>query len=213
MRTDDLISALAADARAEASSSLSQRALVSLGVGAAVTALAFLAMLGPRADLLAPATLAATAGKIAVTGAVALAGALAALRLVSPGAPVGRALWPLLAALVGLAIWGVWETAMLGAEGWRVRLVGSNASHCLMLAPLFALAPLAGFLAALRRGAPVRPARAGAAAGLASAGVGAAFYALNCTDDSPLFVFVWYSLATAIVMALGAAIGSRLLRW
>ena len=50
-------------------------------------------------------------------------------------------------------------------------------------------------------------------AGLAAAGVGAALYAANCTDDSPLFVGIWYPLAVAIVAASGAAIGRRWLAW
>jgi len=41
----------------------------------------------------------------------------------------------------------------------------------------------------------------------------AALYALHCTDDSPLFVATWYSLAIAGVTVLGWAVGSRLLRW
>ena len=50
-------------------------------------------------------------------------------------------------------------------------------------------------------------------AGLASAGIAATYYASNCTDDSPLFVVTWYPLAAGIVALVGAAAGSRLLRW
>jgi hypothetical protein len=46
-----------------------------------------------------------------------------------------------------------------------------------------------------------------------SAGVGALLYATHCTDDSPLFVALWYGGATAIVVAIGALAGRRLLRW
>jgi hypothetical protein len=65
----------------------------------------------------------------------------------------------------------------------------------------------------MRQGAPERPARAGALAGLAAAALAATLYASNCTDDSPLFVALWYSLAALIVMAAGALVGGRLLRW
>ena len=54
---------------------------------------------------------------------------------------------------------------------------------------------------------------AGAAAGLLAAGIGATLYATHCQSDSPLFVAVWYVIATAIVTAAGAILGSRLLRW
>jgi hypothetical protein len=54
---------------------------------------------------------------------------------------------------------------------------------------------------------------AGAVAGLAASGIAATFYASNCTDDSPLFVLLWYPLAIAIVTAVGYVAGGRLLRW
>jgi hypothetical protein len=49
--------------------------------------------------------------------------------------------------------------------------------------------------------------------GLAAGGLAAAIYALFCDQDSPLFVATWYVLGVLIVTAIGAAIGSRLLRW
>jgi hypothetical protein len=61
--------------------------------------------------------------------------------------------------------------------------------------------------------APTRPALAGAVAGLLSAGLAATLYAAHCTDDSPLFVATWYTIATALVTAVGALIGSRVLRF
>jgi len=72
---------------------------------------------------------------------------------------------------------------------------------------------LAAALIALRHGAPTRPALAGAIAGLLSAGIAATFYASHCTDDSPLFVVTWYTIATALVTAVGALAGSRVLRF
>jgi hypothetical protein len=65
----------------------------------------------------------------------------------------------------------------------------------------------------LRHGAPARPAVAGAFAGLLSAGLAATLYASHCTDDSPLFVATWYSIATLLVTAIGALAGSRVLRF
>jgi len=96
---------------------------------------------------------------------------------------------------------------------WMSKLVGHNSLHCLSLIPLFAIGPLAALLYALRQGAPARPGLAGVLAGLAASGIAAIFYATNCTDDSPLFVATWYSLATAIVAGIGYVAGSRLLRW
>ncbi len=36
---------------------------------------------------------------------------------------------------------------------------------------------------------------------------------MNCPDDSPFFLAVWYMLATSIVVALGWFAGGRWLRW
>jgi hypothetical protein len=46
-----------------------------------------------------------------------------------------------------------------------------------------------------------------------SAGLAATLYASHCTDDSPLFVITWYSIATAAVAAIGALAGPRVLRY
>jgi len=46
-----------------------------------------------------------------------------------------------------------------------------------------------------------------------SAGLAATLYASHCTDDSPLFVMTWYSIATALVAAIGAFVGSKVLRF
>ncbi|MEX2741320.1 NrsF family protein [Rhizobium mongolense] len=65
----------------------------------------------------------------------------------------------------------------------------------------------------MKNGAAERPSLAGAAAGLAAGGIAAALYAWHCTDDSPLFLAVWYTTAIAAVTATGALIGSRYLTW
>jgi hypothetical protein len=72
---------------------------------------------------------------------------------------------------------------------------------------------LAAALLGLRHGAPTRPSVTGAVAGLLSAGLAATLYASHCTDDSPLFVATWYSIATALVAAVGALAGPRVLRF
>jgi hypothetical protein len=93
------------------------------------------------------------------------------------------------------------------------RLIGSNSRVCLTAIPLLSLPLLSAVLFALRRGAPTRPAVAGAFAGLASAGLAATLYAAHCTDDSPMFVATWYTIAAGIVAAIGAFAGSRVLKF
>jgi len=93
------------------------------------------------------------------------------------------------------------------------RLIGSNSRVCMTAIPLMSLPLLAAALIGLRHGAPTRPAVAGAIAGLLSAGLAATLYASHCTDDSPLFVTTWYTISTALVTAIGALAGPRVLRF
>ncbi|WP_349255527.1 NrsF family protein [Bradyrhizobium sp.] len=81
------------------------------------------------------------------------------------------------------------------------------------LIPLLASGPLAVFIAALKSGAPAAPGRSGAMAGLAAGSQAAVFNAMNCFDDSPLFVITWYPLAILVVVSAGYLAGVRHLRW
>jgi hypothetical protein len=92
-------------------------------------------------------------------------------------------------------------------------MIGHNARLCLTIIPSLSAFPLACFLYAMRHGAPERPGVAGAVAGLVSAGIAATFYAANCNDDSPLFVMFWYPMAIAVVCAVGALFGQKMLKW
>ncbi len=65
---------------------------------------------------------------------------------------------------------------------------------------------------AAARGQP-GPALSGALAGLAGGGLGAAVYAMHCTEDSPLFWVTWYGTAIVVVTVASTLIGSRVLRW
>jgi hypothetical protein len=105
------------------------------------------------------------------------------------------------------------ELFVIPESQWLPRLVGHNARICLTLIPLLSIAPLGCFLMALRYSAPSNPSSAGGAAGLAASGIAATFYAANCTDDSPLFVATWYSIAIFIVTLIGSLLGWKVLRW
>jgi hypothetical protein len=105
------------------------------------------------------------------------------------------------------------EITVIPSGSWQTRLVGRYAAFCVMFIPILSIAPLAGFLLALREGAPEKPGLAGAVAGLAAGGIAAAIYAWHCPDDSPLFLGTWYTLAITIVTTVGYFLGRRLLRW
>lgn len=122
-------------------------------------------------------------------------------------------LWPLAvlgAVAVAVALWA-YVTLPPGARS--MAMYGKTMIPCLVTIPVISALPVAAIFAMLRRGAVTRPALAGAMAGLAGGGIGAAIYALHCTEDSPLFYVTWYGLAILAVTATSALVGSRLLRW
>jgi hypothetical protein len=212
MKTSDLVAALAADTRTH-SFPLRPRIVLSLAVGALISAALFMSALGPRPDFAAASHTMWFDMKFVDTVALLLPSALLCLRLSRPEAKPGALAAWLAAPLVLLAGAVAMELSIAPSALWGAKLVGTNAVHCLTLIPLLSIPPLGALIAALREGAPRFPALTGALAGSAAAGAAATLYATNCTDDSPLFVATWYPLATLVVMAAGALAGRRWLRW
>ena len=212
MKTADLINALAAEPPPPALR-LGRRVALALVFGAAVSAVLFMAALGPRADINAAAHTLRFDLKFVDTLALLLPSALLAVRLLRPDARPGALVAALVAPLVLLGGAVIVELIVTPADLWMTRLIGTNALHCLTMIPLMSIPPLAALIYAMRAGAQSHPALTGALAGAAAAGVAATIYATNCTDDSPLFVASWYPLATLIVVAAGALAGRKWLQW
>jgi hypothetical protein len=212
MKTDDLINALSADSRTGVMP-LNRAWMLAAGVAIVLAAAVFFAMLGPRPDIATAAGSVRFLFKFVITAALAV-GAWTVVRLASrPEGVTAEALWLLAVAPALLVGALVLEMLAVPADQWRTRLVGTNYILCLTFIPLIGLAPLAAFLAVLRHGAPRHPGLAGAIAGTLAGGVAATFYAAHCFDDSPLFVATWYTLAIALLAALGALGGKSLARW
>jgi hypothetical protein len=184
-----------------------------VGVASALAAIVFFAVLGARPDIAAAAETPRFLLKFAITLTLAAGAFAVAFALLRPEGS-WRRLWPYLAAApVLLLLSAIVELAVVPPEMWSAKLVGANALVCLVFIPLIGIGPLGVLLLALRQGAPSRPALAGAAAGLLAGGIAASFYAAHCTDDSPLFVATWYSLAIGGLALAGAAGAHRFARW
>ena len=212
MDTDQLIRTLAADNPHRARPVGFVLALALLAA-APVSLLMFFAELGVRPDVMTAMHNPFFDLKFAVTLALAAAAITIALHLSRPEASLRGWVW-LLIIPAGLLVGGISGEMMVPQRlPMMTRLVGSNSKVCMTAIPMMSLPLLAASLVGLRHGGPTRPAAAGAMAGLLSAGLAATVYASHCTDDSPLFVATWYSLATALVTALGALLGSKLLRF
>jgi hypothetical protein len=212
MDTDQLIRTLAAD-NAHRARPVGFVLALALLAAAPVSVLLFFASLGVRPDVMSAMHNPFFDLKFAVTLALAISAIAVSLHLSRPEASLRGWAW-LLVIPAGLLVAGIGSEMMMPQRlPMMTRLVGSNSRACMMAIPLLSLPLLAAALLGLRHGAPARPALAGALAGMLSAGLAATLYASHCTDDSPLFVATWYSIATALVTAIGALAGARLLRF
>lgn len=212
MDTDQLIRTLAAD-NAHRARPVGFALMLALLAAAPVSLLMFFTELGIRPDVMVAMRNPFFDLKFAVTLALAISAIAVSLHLSRPEASLRGFGWLLLApvGILAAAIGGEMMTPQ--RVPMMTRMVGKNSWVCMTAIPVLSLPLLAGALIGLRHGAPSRPAVAGALAGLLSAGLAATLYASHCTDDSPLFVAAWYTIAIALVTAIGALAGAKWLRY
>jgi hypothetical protein len=212
MDTEQLIRSLAAD-NSHHARPVGYMLMLALLAAAPVALLIFFAELGVRPDIMTAMRNPFFDLKFAVTLALAISAVAVALHLSRPEASLRGFGWYLLIP-AGLLVAGISGEMMMPQRApMMTRLVGNNSKFCMTFIPVISLPLLLATLLGLRHGAPSRPALSGAVAGMLSAGLAATLYASHCTDDSPLFVATWYTLATALVAAVGALIGSRVLKY
>jgi hypothetical protein len=211
LKTNDLISLLAEDA--PVSMRLGRRMTLALMIGVVISAALLLSTIGIRQNMAEAIETSRVLFKIGVTLVLAVAASCLVFAIGRPGVPLlVRALALLIPLMLVIGAIGM-EMMMTPSDSWAARMIGKHAPFCVFFIPVLSIAPLAGFMIALRNGAPENPGMAGAAAGLAASGIAAAIYAWHCPDDSPFFVATWYSTAIAIVTVIGYLLGKRLLRW
>lgn len=212
MRTDDLIRALAED-RATPVVGPQRRVVLALAGGGAVTAALFFWLFGMRGDIASALSTWRFDFKLVTMAALFAAAMIATLRLGRPTANTANAVRPILLVVLLLLAGLAAELVLVPSGDWSARLFGKNRFICLAVIPLLSVAPLAAILTAMRESAPASPSLAGAFSGLLAGALAAILYASHCTDDSPLFVLAWYTIAIALVMAVGALAGRTMLRW
>ena len=212
MDTSELIKTLASAPHGPARS-LSTVWVGAIGVSIAIAALVFFTVLGLRADIAAAAETPRFLFKFLVTFTLAVSAFGCVRKLSRPGESWRKVALCLAIAPALLAVAVAVELFAVPSGTWSATMIGRNSLVCMTYIPLIGLGPLAVFLWALHHSAPTRPALAGAVAGLLAGGIAATFYAAQCTDDSPLFVAVWYTIAVGILAILGAVGASRFARW
>jgi hypothetical protein len=209
MKTDDLIKTLSQDAPAEPP--IWRSAAVAAVVAALGGAALFFAFIGMRPDIAAAMDTWRFNLKLALTLAAAVLLSWEFLRVMRPNAQAR--IWPSVALAAAIAFAVIVELTLVPREAWAMSAIGKNWLACLTTIPFLSALPLAAAIWAMRTGAPSAPGIAGAIAGGVSAALGAFLYATHCTDDSPLFVAIWYPLAAGLVVAAGALAGRVALKW
>ena len=212
MKTDDLIEALVHDRAATTGRPRAALSAALLG-GSLVAAILFLTILGYRADIASAAETYRFLFKFVFTLTLAATAIWLIFTVIRPEAVPGLRLLALAAAPVLIVLAVVAELSVMPSSTWLPRLIGKNWWFCLTVIPSLAIVPLVAFFWALRRAAPANPGLAGALAGLSAGAIAATLYASHCTDDSPLFVMTWYSIAIGLVTIVGYFAGRRWLAW
>lgn len=212
MRTDELISALAAAGGPVPGASIRRALSISVLVGAGLTFALLQSWLGLRPLDVALATPSFWM-KAAYTICLTVSGLVMIWRLARPEGRMGGALAALGLTLAAMMIMGGVNLALTPAltlsEVWLGETWGLCPWRILALS-----VPVYGVLiVVLRRLAPTRLSVAGAAAGLVAGGVAASLYGLYCQESTAAFVATWYTLGIGISAAMGGLVGARLLRW
>jgi len=213
MRTDDLVTMLAAGAGAVQPNQAGRRYVTAIGWGALGAALLMATLLGVRPDLAAAILLPMFWVKVAFVACLAAASLLAALRLSRPGLRLAWVPGALTAPV--LAIWLLAAVVLTRADAaQRVGLFfGDTWNSCPFLVAMLSAPVFVAVVWAMKGLAPTRLRLAGAAAGLLSGAVGALVYCLHCPELDAPFIGIWYLLGMLIPTAVGALLGPRLLRW
>jgi hypothetical protein len=211
VKTEELIEALARGAEPVEKPRWRMRLAITALVGLAVAVALVAIWLGVRPDIgVARMPVMMKALFAALCAAVMLP---LAVQLMKPGRPLG---WRVGAVIVLLALCALATgIALMGADpGERMAMwMGNGVPWCVIVIPLLAAPTAAGLLWLMRAFAPTRLALTGAAIGGFAGGVGAMAYAMYCPVDSVAFVTTWYVLGIALSAAIGALVGTKLLRW
>lgn len=213
MKTDDLIDMLGTNIEPVTGGRLRNTLLIALAVGAVAALCLMLAMFGMPAEALSGEYFALKVLALVFTLGLVAGGVRFLINAARPGEP-GRT--PLiLVGLLSLASLsaGIIALVLANPASWSGMVFGPQWAACLICIPLFAIAPFASLIWALRKGAPTNLARTGAITGLVAGALGAAVFAFHHPGGSIPFIVLWYGGPIVLCAIVGAILGPRLLRW
>jgi hypothetical protein len=213
MKTDELVTILGTNLEAVEREQLRSAFVIALAVGAMAALCLMLAIYGVPADALGGEYFGLKVVAMAFTLGLVAAGTSFLVRAARPGEP-GR--MPLvLVALLFVAMLSAGVVALIFSHpaAWGGMVFGPQWAACLFCIPLFAVAPFASLIWALRKGAPTNLMRTGAIIGLVAGALGAAVFAFHHPGGSLPFIALWYGGPIVLCSLVGAILGPRLLRW
>jgi hypothetical protein len=214
MRTSDLIDRLVADHAAHpAPKPIAHRLAMALLGGLGISVALLLITLGVRADLLAALGTWRFDLKLGGSFILAMAAGWIALRLSRPTTSSPSVMPILIVPALLLFVAVAYELVTVPTSAWPSRAMGVNGVMCVANIMALSAIPLVAAIYALRSGAPMSPAVMGAVGGMLAGALGATVFATHCTDDSPLFVAIWYVLAIGLMTMFGLVMGRHALRW
>ena len=214
MRTDDLIARLAADTGVVRPHAVERKVALHLMLGGAVAVVLLVTVLGLRPDMGAAVGTVSFWMKFGFTAVVGALGVAATCRLARPGATLRPTFWIAAAApFTVIAAMAIFEILAAAPADRAAVWLGGSWKSCPVWILVISAPVLLAVTLSMRRFAPTRPVLTGMVLGMAAGGVGATVYGLHCQENAAAFLATWYVLGMAIVGAIGAAIGPRVLRW
>jgi hypothetical protein len=213
MKTDELIGMLSTNLEPVKGHQLRNFVAAALAGGAIVAFCLMLAMFGAPVSALGGERYALKVLEVAFTLGLVGAGANLLVRFARPVDPGRKSLIPIILLFLAMLFAGIVALLLAPPAGWSGMIFGPQWAACLICIPLFAVAPFAALVWALRKGAPTRLEWAGAVAGLVAGALGAAIFALHHPGGSIPFIVLWYGGPIVLCALAGAILGPRLLRW
>jgi len=213
MKTDELINILGTNLDTVKGGQLRDTFLIALAVGGIAAICLMLAIFGVPTDAFGGEYFGLKIVAMAFTLGLVAAGTSFLVRAARPGEP-GRT--PLIVAALLFVVMlsaGIAALILSHPTAWSGMVFGPQWAACLVCIPLFAIAPFASFVWALRKGAPTNLARTGAIIGLVAGALGAAVFAFHHPGGSIPFIALWYGGPIVLCALAGAILGPRLLRW
>jgi hypothetical protein len=211
--TDSLIERLAARLEPISRHAVARRLVVPAAAGILVSVILVGSTLGFRPDMSRALGTAMFWTKLGYTLALGALAVWALERLSRPETPAReRVLWLLAPVAFVLLICGV-QLALAPGEDRVALVMGSTAALCPWRILVFSAPPFIALTWAIRGLAPRSIRLAGAILGLCAGALGAAAYALACTEATAPFLATWYSLGIVGVAVVGSLTAPWSLRW